>query len=387
MPDGAAAPSAVECPDPLPLPDRRFLVCLGAGGVGKTTVAAATAVAAAARGRRVLCMTVDPARRLADSLGMAPGATGDTPIPADRLRAAGIEPAGTLACSQLDAGTAFERVIRGTAPDPATADRIVSNPLYRYFAESVAAIQEFTAMENMLAARSDPRYDLVVIDTPPTSNAIDFLDAPRRVVEALDSPIVAWLADGPGAGGVARLAARTARLAVRAMARMAGAGLMEQIGGLLADSRSLMAAFRARAEEVDRTLRSDEVGFLIVTTPEPPAVDEAIFLHDRLGAIGRTPEAFVVNRVRPGFGSCDAAGRGRRDGMALLSDPAARLRENLERQNRLAGADEAEIARLRRRCGPGPNYSRLPMLDWDVHDLPAVARVAELLFGAAGTPP
>lgn len=357
------------------LSDRGVVACLGAGGVGKTTTSAAIAVGLCAAGRRVLCLTIDPARRLADSLGLPRDGGAEREVDAARLAAVGVSGAGRLHVSLLDATATFAQVVRRSAPDAATAERVLSNRLFGYLSGSLPGVQEAMALERLFAAREDPRFDVVVLDTPPTSHALDFLDAPRRLVAALDSPLFQWLAAGNGAG-LGAAGGRSMRFVLRLLARLAGPGLLEEMSQLLGDARTLLPGFRARALDVDAALRSRAVAFVVVTSVQPQAIDEAAFVHDRLAALGREGDAVVVNRVR-----LRALGAGESGGGHRLPDGlAARLAENLAQHERLAAEDEAELRRLVHRCGTHHRYYRVPAFASDVRDLSAVAAVARVLF-------
>lgn len=367
-------------PPPPPLGrllhDARVVLCLGAGGVGKTTLSAALAARLAADGRRVLCLTIDPARRLAENLGIPPGSDDEVPLPADRLAAVGLAPRGTLTFAQLDPARTFDAAVRRSAADPDTARRVMQSRLYRFLAGSLPGMHEFMAMERFFGLRADDRFDLVIHDTPPAANALDFLEAPRRLRDAIDSPFVAGLS---GADGFLTRASTTGlRAALRLLGRFTGPGLLDEIAALLADARSVLHAFRHRAAEVDRALRSPEVRFLLVTSPRPQAIDEVVALHERLHALQIPVAAFVVNRVRPRF-ACTA----REEALAaeaLSPDLLRRLRANLVVQNRLADEDEAEIHRLVQRCGADHPVYRIPALPRDVPDLQGVSAVAAALF-------
>jgi len=365
------------------LAGRRVVACLGAGGVGKTTVAAAVAVGLCAAGRRVLCLTIDPARRLADNLGVSREDGGEREIPAARLAAAGVTDGGRLHVALLDPAATLEQVVHRSAPDEATARRVLSSRLFGYLSGSLPGVQEVMALERLFAAREDPRFDVVVLDTPPTAHALDFLDAPRRLVAALDSPLSRFLADGPREG-LAGAGGRSLHFVLRRLARLAGPGLLEEISQFLSHARTLLPGFRARALDVDAALRSTAVAFVVVTSVQPQAIDEAAFVHDRLGTLGREGDIVVVNRVRL---------RALRDGESLAghrlpASLAERLRRNLERHEQQAADDEAELRRLVRRCGAHHRYYRIPALASDVRDLAAVAAVARILFdpGAALEP-
>jgi anion-transporting ArsA/GET3 family ATPase len=360
----------------------RVVLCLGAGGVGKTTVSAAIAARLAAEGRRVLCLTIDPARRLADSLGLPPGHADEVEIPRERLAAAGLDPRGTLAFAQLDPARTFDAAVRRGTPDTAAAERVVRSRLYRHLAGTLPGMHEFMAMERFLAARADPWFDVVVHDTPPSANALDFLDAPRRLREALDSPFVSRLSARAGAGLAARAGGRGLRLALRLLTRFTGPGFFDDVATLLADARTALEAFHRSAAEVERALRAPDVAFLLVTSPRPESIDEVAFVHDRLAELRIPVAAFVVNRVRPAF---DCSRRGAEDAARRIPlDLLLRLQASLAEQNGLADEDERQIARLVERCGPEHPCLRIPAFSSDVRDLPGVRRIADALFADGG---
>ena len=174
------------------LATHRVVVTVGSGGVGKTTTAAALALHAAMSGRRVLCLTIDPARRLANSLGLAEMTVDEQVVPRELFEAHGLALQGQLAAVMLDTKRTFDDLVKRQARSPEAAERILNNKIYQYVAGSLAGTQEYMAMEKLYQVRDDPRYDLIILDTPPTSNALDFLDAPERMVDAIDSPAMRW---------------------------------------------------------------------------------------------------------------------------------------------------------------------------------------------------
>jgi len=175
------------------LSSRRVILCVGSGGVGKTTTTAALGLAAAALGKRALCLTIDPAHRLAESLGLSQMMTEAQRIDPARLEQAGVVVRGSLTVMMLDTKSTFDELIARHASSPEVRDRILQNKLYRHISTSLAGTQEYMAMEKLHALKKDPRWDLIVVDTPPTSNALDFLDAPDRMIDALDSAVLRWL--------------------------------------------------------------------------------------------------------------------------------------------------------------------------------------------------
>ena len=174
----------------------KVALAVGCGGVGKTTVSAAMALSAARAGKRVLCLTIDPARRLANALGLDE-LTGEAhEVSAERLASVGVSGSGSLTVMMLDTKQTFDELVTRHASSPAARDRILNNRLYQYVSTSLAGTQEYMAMEKLVAVNSDPSFDLIVLDTPPTSNALDFLDAPERLVEAIDSAAMRWFHSG-----------------------------------------------------------------------------------------------------------------------------------------------------------------------------------------------
>ncbi|HEY4120849.1 MAG TPA: ArsA-related P-loop ATPase, partial [Byssovorax sp.] len=177
------------------LDSRRVVLCVGCGGVGKTTTTAALGVAAARRGKRVLCLTIDPARRLSQSLGLVEMKTDAQRVDPALFARAGAPVTGSMTVMMLDTKSTFDGLIRALAPTPEKRDHILNNVLYKYISTSLAGTQEYMAMEKLFAVKDDPSYDLVLLDTPPTANALDFLDAPERLIAAFDSAATKWFVD------------------------------------------------------------------------------------------------------------------------------------------------------------------------------------------------
>jgi anion-transporting ArsA/GET3 family ATPase len=356
---------------------RRVLVCAGAGGVGKTTVAAALALGAAGKGRRVLCLTIDPAKRLADSLGFA-GNRGETlVVDPKRLQALGLPKEASLTVSMLDTKRTFDDIIARHAPSPAVRDRILQNRFYQYVSTSLAGVQSYMAMEKVLAVLDDPSFDLVVLDTPPTSDALDFLEAPERLVEALDSPAMRWLVDAfeptrrLGLGALARGVAGI----LRGMGRLTGRGFLEHMAEFVTELNDLFGGFKERAREVSRAFRGEGFAYVIVAAPQRPALDEALLFLGRLRTLGLRGDAIVLNRVHHraprAISRDDAAGALGRFGLgAELADG---ILHALRDEDAQATFDDAELDRMDERLPSvvpaSPLRIELPLLAVDVHDL------------------
>ncbi|MFO0685939.1 MAG: ArsA-related P-loop ATPase [Sandaracinus sp.] len=369
----------------------RVVVCVGSGGVGKTTTAAALALHAAMHGRRVLCLTIDPAKRLANSLGLAAMTEQEQAVPAELFAKQGLTLTGSLSAMMLDTKRTFDELVRTTASSRERADRILGNRLYQYISTSLAGTQEYMAMEKLHAVRRDPRYDLVVLDTPPTSNALDFLDAPERLAGLVDSPAMRWLTQtvqGEKRSFSLSLLTKGAKVVLAGLSKFTGAGFIEQVAHFVSDFNDLFGGFRKRAEEVASTLRSEEVAFVIVTSPAPLSVDEAIFFSERLRESGMPRDAFVVNQVHPLVAEPSEPTSALEAEATKTMTPGAdaprlvgRMRRALDDARLQAVADRLECDRLETHGGQDVLYVEVPVLDQDVHDLDALAEIASYLVG------
>ncbi|HVH42831.1 MAG TPA: ArsA-related P-loop ATPase, partial [Labilithrix sp.] len=247
---------------------RRVLVTVGAGGVGKTTTAAALSVAAARRGKRVLCLTIDPAKRLAESLGIAEMTSEAVTVDNARFEAVGVPVKGSLTAMMLDTKRTFDELVLKYSSSKEKAEKLLSNKLYKYVSTSLAGTQEYMAMEKLVAVKEDPRYDLIVLDTPPTANALDFLDAPERLMEALDSATMKWFVEAFQSSGKfsLNLIAKSAATVLRAIGKITGGGFLEAMAEFISELNDLFGGFKERAIRVQRTLRGNDVAFVLVTS-------------------------------------------------------------------------------------------------------------------------
>jgi anion-transporting ArsA/GET3 family ATPase len=368
---------------------RRVIVAVGAGGVGKTTTAAALGLAAAARGRRVLCLTIDPARRLAEALGLERLSSEEQRVDPERLAGASLSVRGSLSAMMLDTKRTFDELVQRYASSPERARRLLDNKLYRYVSTSLAGTQEYMAMEKLVAVQRDPRFDLVILDTPPTANALDFLDAPQRLVEALDSNAMRWIVqtfESTGRAGV-NLLARSASVVLKGIARITGAGFLEAMAEFLGELNELFGGFKERARAVEAALRSPDVTFVLVTSPAPMSIQEVIFFSDRLAAASMPRGAFVVNRFHPPPpyaeappAEGDAAAAATERQLRLEEDAAARLVQAHADAVRLSALDALHVGSLGERAGKSVPVVRVPELTSDVRDLGSLAEVAEVLM-------
>lgn len=271
----------------------RVLVCLGPGGVGKTTTAAALAIAGAQRGRRVAVLTVDPAARLKDALGLP-----DEPGRLHRIPLAFDTP-GTLDAILLDAKGLFDDLVRRLAPTAALADRVLANPVYRNVAGAFAGSDAYMALEQLLDITDNPEFDLIVVDTPPASHALELFDAPERILALLNSKALEYLSEPVRILGIAtsRFTKGILSAVLDGLERLTGLSLLGDISALATDFGRVAPAFRERAQSIHQVLRRTDTRYVLLTTPEPHnAADTIQFAHE-IHASGIDLNAVVVNRV------------------------------------------------------------------------------------------
>ena len=272
------------------------LVCCGSGGVGKTTTAAVIGLEAARGGRRVVVVTIDPARRLADALGLADGLTGEP----QRVSVDEAPGSGELWAMMLDTPAMFERVVRANAPNAAQADRIVESRFFRNIAGALSGTQEYMASEALHELHDDERFDLVVVDTPPSRNALDFLDAPGVLTRFLEHRAFKLLMM-PTRTGFRVLTVATQPI-LKAIGRVVGSDVLADAVAFFQAFAGMDVGFRQRAEAVTALLRADTTRFILVASPQRDTLAEAIWFADQLAGQGFSVHATVINRVHPRFG-------------------------------------------------------------------------------------
>ena len=370
------------------LSSHRVVVTVGSGGVGKPTTAAAMAVHAAMQGRKVLCLTIDPARRLANSLGLDEMTTSEQDVPDELFRNHGLECRGALSAMMLDTKRTFDALVEKYASDEEARDRILQNQIYQYVASSLAGTQEYMAMEKLHEVRKDPKWDLVVLDTPPTASAIDFLTAPERLIDAIDSPAMRWfLQVFEGAGKEAfGLVGRGATVLLKGIGKITGLEFLEKVAEFVSGINDLFGGFKERAEQVSDALRSPEVAFVLVTSPDPLAIGEARFFSDKLEAAGMNREGIIVNQVHTLIDEPDIPVGQQIEALRAVmpasidaADIHPRMSEALGAERTWAVADRGQVERLGEEIGNDTRIVEVPAFDEDVHDLAALARVAAYL--------
>ncbi len=280
------------------LMDKRILVCVGAGGVGKTTLAASMALRTAREGRSVTCLTIDPARRLADSLGVDGEHSGGELRDITHIIPGGVQEGGSLSFGMLDPVETFNGFVRKRSSSHDKAERILGNKLYRYISGSLSGMQEYMALEKLCEISSDDSLDLIVLDTPPTANALDFFTAPSRMMEALDGPLVRVMRrayGGPGRVGF-DLMGRGASVILKGISRLTGTELLGEMMGFIDALSDLFGSFSQRAKAVEGVLHGDDVAFCLITTPDKSTYRESAEFRKKLDSLGLSVSAVLFNR-------------------------------------------------------------------------------------------
>ncbi len=309
-----------------------LLVVCGPGGVGKTTTAAALgAYAAQHREQRVLVITVDPARRLATALGLEAFGNRATIVDADAWAEAGVRPKGELSVAMLDTKASWDDLVRAHAPDPKTRDAILSNALYQNLTGRFIQSHDYVAMERLHELHQSGDYDLIVVDTPPSRHAIDFLDAPERMSEFFSSRLLKWLI----APSRVPLAGIMSRSFTAIADRILGAGFMGDIAEFFTLLHSMHPGFVARADAVSATLRKPITGFVVVSTLAAEPGREARFLCETLHSRGLALRAVVANRSLPPSVYTAAGGRAAAKMAATADDLGAAMSDSTSQSSEM----------------------------------------------------
>ncbi|MDD2818616.1 MAG: ArsA-related P-loop ATPase [Candidatus Nanopelagicales bacterium] len=367
--------------DVLLNPDIHIIVCTGSGGVGKTTTAAAIALRAAERGRKVCVLTIDPARRLAQAMGIEH--LDNSPRPVE-----GIQGTGSLDAMMLDMKRTFDEVVEGHS-DPARAQAILNNPFYQSLSSSFAGTQEYMAMEKLgqlhTQAQVDGTWDLIVVDTPPSRSALDFLDAPARLGSFLDGKFIRILAaPARGAGrGIGKLAAVGFGFFTSALSKILGSQVLNDVGAFVAAIDSTFGGFRERADATYALLKDGHTSFIVIAAPEADAIREASFFVERLNADQMPLAGLVLNRVTEVTmpevtrEQALAAAQGLVQGDASSKLAASLLELHAQRVSQVER--QAEFANRFTAAHPGIRVTSVRALAQDVHDLDGLREIGVLL--------
>ena len=365
------------------LEGKRICICAGSGGVGKTTTSAAIAMGMAARGLKVCVLTIDPAKRLADSLGLEQLGNEAKQVDPELSRRHGIEMEGELWAMMLDAKATFDELVARQAPDEESRDRVLGNRIYQQISNALAGSQEYMAMEKLFELHTEGRFDLLVLDTPPTRNALDFLDAPKRLTQFIEGRSLGVFMKPTGLA--ARVAGRGASVALSVMKRIVGFDLIADLAEFFNAFSGMVDGFQERAKRVNSLLADRKTTFLVVCGPQGEPIDEAVYFHRKLVEAKLRCGGVIVNKVHY------PAERLRGDGVDLPAALAERLGDeelaqrvaaNFADYQALAERDARNIDRLAAELRT-KGVIRVPYLDEDVHDLAGLGEINRYLFASS----
>jgi anion-transporting ArsA/GET3 family ATPase len=377
------------------LEGKEICICAGSGGVGKTTTSAAIAMGMAAQGKKVAVLTIDPAKRLANSLGLRELGNEECLVPAERFAEHGLEMKGELWAMMLDAKRTFDDLIERHAPDEETRDRVLSNRIYQEVSNAMAGSQEYMAMEKLYELHQEARYDLLVLDTPPTRHALDFIDAPERMTRFIEGKSLQFFLK-PGRLGM-RVIGRSGGALFSVLKRITGIDLLQDLSDFFQSFGDMATGFRERAQRVSELLSDRKTTFVLVTAPEREPIDEAIFFWRRLDEAKLPFGGVVVNKVHHDYLALAEDATGTQPDIALdqlsielersldgsrdNAELAAKVKENFERYRVLAERDRTNIARLTRELDSS-SVIEVPYLDEDVYDIGGLAQINRYLFSS-----
>jgi len=362
------------------LEDRGICICAGSGGVGKTTTSAAIALGMVDRGLKVCVLTIDPAKRLADSLGLEELGNEASQVDPKLLAENGVTGSGELWAMMLDAKETFDNLVARHAEDAEARDRVLANPIYQQISGALAGSQEYMAMEKLFELHSEGRFDLLVLDTPPSRNALDFLNAPTKMTSFIEGRSLQLFIRPTGFA--ARVATRGTGVVLSLLKRIIGFDLLADLSEFFTAFSGMIDGFEERAHRVNTLLRDDETAFVIVCGPQAEPIEEAVFFHSKLVEANMNFAGAVVNRVRyrlgtkvPKLGSL----RERIEAEKVDPDLAERAARNLIEYDVLARRDAENVQQLSERLDGEP-VIRIPYLDTDVHDIAGLCEINRFLF-------
>ena len=368
------------------LTEKRLLICVGAGGVGKTSMAATMGVHAAMMGRKVLVLTIDPAKRLANSLGLHEFGNEETPIDLSPLG----ETDGELWAMMLDGKHAFHELIDRVAEDDATKQAIYENNIYQSIADTIVGNQEYMATEKLYDVIHLGGYDLVILDTPPVKNALDFLESPGRMAQFVDKRIMKWfLADGKDRGMLRRLISGTSSKIFGLLGHIFGKDFLEDIAVFFQHFKELYEGFQERHQAVEALFRDAKTGFLIVLSPTEPAVEVAKFFMEQLKMRKMPLLGVIANQCHRSTARSEQS----RDNLQQLCESnsadlavdtvnrmMARMRSAHNRLLMLQTYEQELVSSVQQGLTSSQGLHQVPKIKGEVHDLPALFKVGQFLM-------
>jgi anion-transporting ArsA/GET3 family ATPase len=364
------------------LEGKEICICAGSGGVGKTTTSAAIATGMAAQGLRVCVLTIDPAKRLADSLGLKELGNEARRVDPKLFEKQGVEMKGELWAMMLDPKQTFDELIARQAPDEESRDRVLENRIYQQISSALAGSQEYMAMEKLFELHTEGRFDLLVLDTPPSRNALDFLEAPKRLTQFIEGKSLRMFMKPTGLA--AKVAGRGASVALGIFKRIVGFDLIADLAEFFNAFSGMVEGFQARAKRVNKLLADPGTCFLIVCGPQGEPVEEAVYFHRKLVESKLPFGGVIVNKVHYPAEQLRAEDEPDDVETALAEqlgdeDLARRVCANFSDYQALAERDARNIEHLANEL-QAKGVIRVPYLDEDVHDLAGLAEINRYLF-------
>ncbi|HYB97996.1 MAG TPA: ArsA-related P-loop ATPase [Candidatus Limnocylindrales bacterium] len=369
------------------LDSHRIVVCVGSGGVGKTTVAAALALQGALAGKRAMVLTIDPARRLAQSLGLDTLRAGGERIAPERLSAQGLDIRGSLSAGMLDQKSAWDEFIARHSPNEQVRETILQNEFYQHLSRSFAGSTEYMAIEELARIDESGQFDLIVLDTPPTGHALDFLEAPARLEDFFDRGMLSWLLrPSMTAGWMAwKTASRGVRFLFEKVEEATGVQALAQIADFFTAIEHLVDGITERGRRVRALLQGDKTAFVLVSGPDEQVLEEADDLYAKMRGLGMPLKGVVMNRVHlppPGLDGAEAGAAIERV-LDLVAADNVRIREWLGHTVRnlmvQAAAEEVRREDFEANLPTDVLVTVVPEQRGDVHDLAELARLGEFL--------
>jgi anion-transporting ArsA/GET3 family ATPase len=380
---------------------KEIIICCGSGGVGKTTTAAAIGIHAALQGRKAIVLTIDPAKRLANSLGLSELGNEERCVPAKKFAEAGLNPKGELHAMMLDTKRTFDELVIKYAANDEMRDRILNNMLYKNISSAFAGSQEYMAMEKLFEIYSRDQFDLIVLDTPPTKHALDFLDAPRRMTAFLDGSILKWFLKPYFSAGKKgfHLVQKGTSMILRALEKVTGVTALKAASEFFLSFEGMYDGFKERAAAVYDLLRNNTTAFLLVTSPDDITIEEATYFYDKLVEYNMPIGGLVINRVHTDFASDTDMVKLLREGSGktLTQKVSEALGKNASERKAmhavvesmahtlvdfrtLAEIDAENIERLTTHVQAGTIVKSVPFFDTDVYDISGLMRINDYVF-------
>ena len=372
------------------LKSARLIVCCGPGGVGKTTTAAALGLRGVLMGRRVIVLTIDPAKRLANSLGLkelsnAPQRIDIEHTLSEETRAQVQK--GEMWAMMLDQKKTLDDLVKRFAPDPGAFERAEKNNIYRLLSSTLHGMQEYMALDKLHDLYTDPSFDLVILDTPPTKNALEFLDTPSRAKTFFDERVIKWFIPNRSASGLFGRVFDPGSVVLKLLGKVFGESFVKDLGEFFETLEFLQQALQSRGEMIDYIMRDEQTHFVVISSADPRRVKEALYFHEKLGELDQSADAFIINRVIPSFNDEDLSAFDA-DALEALSPEelpeaisqglSGELKATYRALARLASRDRQALKDLGQRVGEELLQS-IPMLGQDIHSIAQLLNLSNFL--------